>query len=129
MQLSREPRVLDRVEVHVDLMPLRQRLVGRYELFDSQDRPTGEFVNVTLSGEWAVRMECSRGEEKRWASEIMMDGSNPNVGTGVYTLANTGQTGHHHVTYRGTDGSILVDGYNLEAGRRWLASFLLKRRN
>ena len=127
MTLAREPELLDKIIVKINLMPLRDRLVGSYTLIDRADIVTGEIVEIALSGEWGVQLKCSLKGEILWESTIMMDGGNPNVGRGVYVYTKQGHTGHHHIIFNPGDQTIRVDGYNLQEDRRWVTSYLLKR--
>src|SRR5262249_4340233 len=63
---SHEPKVLDSVVVHVDLMPLRERFMRSYQLIGTNDAPTGEIVDVTVSGGWALELVCSKEGIKKW---------------------------------------------------------------
>ena len=126
LQLSRI-QILDQIKVNVDLMPLRQRFVGSYDVIGEHNKPTGEIVDVTLSGEWGLQMVSSSGGTAMWESTVMIDGGNPDVGKGVYVLAD-GIKGHHQIKYNRSDKTIEVGGYNLERNRQWIGSYILRPR-
>jgi CHAT domain len=125
--LNMSYKLLDRVDVAINLMPLRERLVGRYSELAGGMHTTGRNVVVTLEGEWAIRMECSLDGKKEWHTVVMMDENNPNVGKGVYVLTDGG-TGHHRIEY-GPEGIIRVDGYAFDSGvgAKWENTNILRR--
>ena len=120
--------VLDTITVKINLMPLRQRLVGLYSEFKGADEPTGRIITISLSGAWGISLECSFKGKVEWTSTVMMDEGDPNVGKGVYTLADS-RIGHHHIIYNPVDKSIRVDGYVFpdSVGRKWDNTNTLKR--
>jgi hypothetical protein len=130
--LDKSPHtILDSLTVRIDLMPLRDRLLGRYAEFTQETKPTGMIVEVELAGEWGITMACTKDGKPEWKSTIMMDDSDPNVGKGVYAYP-SGQAGHHHIRFLPAEDSILVDGYILpakggETGRKWANTNLLRR--
>src|SRR5579862_9715975 len=74
MKITELPAKLDEVRLEIDLIPLRDRLIGLYEVFaGTSGVGTGETVSITLDGKWGLRMICQQNGSQRWVSVILMD--------------------------------------------------------